>query len=410
MKLGEILIKMGLITEAQLELALQTQLIFGGHLGTSLIETGLLDEDTLGGVLASSAGVPYASHDLLTNIAKTAIDAVPRKIAEEYRVVPIKLEGTSIHLAFVNPRDLRALDALKFATGRNVVAWIAPEVRVYQALERYYGVVRRARYIKLEHRLDELHVVSPIRDEAVPIPSTDEVPFLSSSEADAAFGYGRPWQEVANELFGLDSAEPQPPASVMSLPELADRYCRAESRDDLARAVLDFTEGRADRMLLMRVRANRASVWEQRGFGRSDGARCDAAFEVISEPVFRLLMGNDYYYGALPKDEESLSIYARLGMDAPEEVLLIPVHFNDHLVALALADGGRKGGIKGDVEDFLRAFRLFSTAVLLVALRKDLRDAARPVARAAEVSRERLGEPLVDLPDDSRERRAQRLR
>ena len=175
MKLGEILIKKGVLTEAQLELALQSQLIFGGHLGTSLIETGMLDEDTLGEVLASFSGVPYAARHLLAHIRPAAIKAVPRKIAEEYRVVPIRLEGTSVHLAFVNPRDLGALDALKFATGRNVVAWIAPEVRIYQALEKYYGVARRARYIKLDCRLDEPRHVSPARDVAAPIPSTDEV-------------------------------------------------------------------------------------------------------------------------------------------------------------------------------------------------------------------------------------------
>ena len=384
MKLGEILIERGVLTRTQLDLALKAQLIFGGHLGTSLIETGLLDEDTLGQVLSSSAGVPYAPRHLLAHVRPAAIKAVPKKIAEEYSVVPIRLEGTSVHLAFVNPRDLRALDALKFATGRNVVAWIAPEVRVLQALEKYYGVARRARYIKLDYRLDEPRRASAVCDEAAPIPPTDEASFLSSSEPDAAIGYGRPWQEVANELFGLDSAEREPPASLMSIPELAERYCRAESRGDLARAVLDFTAGRADRMLLMFVRGNRASVWEDRGFGLSDGVRSDAAFEVTSEAVFRLLMGNDYYYGALPKDEEILSFYARLGTHAPAELLLIPIHVNDHLVALALADGGLKGRIEGDVDEFLKAFRLFSTAVLMVALRKNLRDVARPVTRLAE--------------------------
>jgi len=384
MKLGEILVKAGVLTESQLERALQSQLIFGGHLGTSLIETGLVDEDTLGEVLASSAGVPYAPRHLLTNIAKAAIKAVPKKIAEEYRAVPIKLEGTSIHLAFVNPRDLRALDAMKFATGRNVVAWIAPEVRVYQALEKYYGVPRRARYINLDYRLDEPRQASPVGDQATPIPSTDETSSFASSEPDAAFGYGRPWQEVATELFGLDSAEPEPRASSMSLPELTERYCRAESRDDLARAVLDFAASRAHRMLLMVVRANRASVWEEHGFGLSGGVRRDAAFEITSEPVFRLLLGNDHYYGELPKDEEIVSFYARLGMDTPAELLLIPIHVNDQLVALALADGGLGSRIESDVDDVLKAFRLFSTAVLMVALRDNLRDVARPVTRLAE--------------------------
>jgi len=81
MKLGEALVKKGLITTAQLESALKAQLIFGGHLGTCLIESGYIDEETLGEVLASSAGVPYAPIHLLANIPPATIQAIPKRIA-----------------------------------------------------------------------------------------------------------------------------------------------------------------------------------------------------------------------------------------------------------------------------------------------------------------------------------------
>ena len=384
-RLGETLIEMGVLTEPQLELALEHQLLSGGHLGTSLIEMGFVDEDTLGQALSRSTGAPCAPRHLLANVEPDAIRAVPKKLAEEYQAVPIKLESRSVHLAFVNPKDLAALDALRFATGRSVVAWIAPEVRIYEALERYYGIARRARYVNLDHRLNAPHPGSKARDKGAPTPAVGDVSLFASSEPETAFGYGKPWQEVANELFGNDSAETESRTSLMSLPELAERFCRSETRDELARAVLDFTAGRAERMLLMFVRANRATVWDDRGFALSDGVRSGATFDVTSEPVFRLLMGNDHYYGALPKAEEVLSFYARLGIISPAELLLIPIHVNDHLVALALADGGQKGRIAGDVGEFRKALRLFSTAVMMVALRTNLRDVAQPAMRGLGV-------------------------
>jgi hypothetical protein len=384
MKLGEILVRMGVFDDAQLKLALERQLVFGGHLGTSLFEMGLVDEETLGQALSRATGVPYAPRHFLANVEPEAIRAVPKKLAEAYQAVPIKVEHRSVHLAFVNPKDLTALDALRFATGRSVVAWIAPEVRVFRALEMYYGVARRARYARLDHRLDQPHLATPPAEYATPSPYIGSTGALSPSEYDATYGLGRPWQEVAHELFGGDAGEPDAPEALMSIPELAERYCRAESRDDLARAVLDFTAGRADRALLMFVRANQASVWEERGIRLSHGARGAVTFEVTSEPVFRLLMGNDYYFGALPQDQEILSFYSRLGMDAPVELLLIPIHVNDHLVAVAFIDGGPRGRIEGEVDEFIKAFRQFATAVLMVALRKNLRDGARPLTRVTE--------------------------
>ena len=55
MRLGEILMEQGLLTEQQLEMALTSQLLCGGHLGTSLIELGFLDEGTLGMILSKAS-------------------------------------------------------------------------------------------------------------------------------------------------------------------------------------------------------------------------------------------------------------------------------------------------------------------------------------------------------------------
>ena len=89
-------------------------------------------------------------------------------------------------------------------------------------------------------------------------------------------------------------------------------------------------------------------------------------------------MGDDYYHGVVPPQEEIRSFYRRLGVDAPSELLLIPLRVNDRLVAVVLADGGRQGRIHGEVAEFLKAFRLFGMSLGLLALRKKIRDAALP--------------------------------
>jgi hypothetical protein len=135
-------------------------------------------------------------------------------------------------------------------------------------------------------------------------------------------------------------------------------------------------------MLFMTVRADRARVWHERGLALPDEARRQVSFQVTSEALFGLLMGDDHFHGDLPQREEIHSFYRRLEADPPSEILLIPIRINDLLVAVFLADGGPHGRLHGDIEEFLKAFRLFGMSLGLLGLRKKIRDAARPVARA----------------------------
>jgi hypothetical protein len=398
MRLGETLIATRVLTELQLDRALKAQLIHGGHLGTNLIELDFIDEDTLGKVLSETTGVPYAPPKLFASIPDATIRAVPEKVAEEYQGVPVMLTEQAVHVALVNPKDLRALDEMSFAIGRRVIPWIAPEVRIFQALEKYYAVERRPRYITHGDRLDEASkrrrsATRPAASSAAATPPAATVDPrqddpLEGERRDLEAGYGRPWQEVAEELEKRASAAPvveppKPPSASMPLPVLAERYCEARTHDDLALAALEFAVGRAERILFLAVRADRASVWHERGLNVPDEKRNGISFQVTSEPLFTLLMGDDYYFGDLPACEDDASFYRRLGVDAPLEVLLVPIRVNDRLVAVVLVDGGRDGRLHGDIQEFLRAFRLFGMSLGLVALRKKIGDAARPLPRVA---------------------------
>ncbi len=361
----------GMLTESQLEKALKAQLIFGGHLGTSLIEMGFVDEETLGTVLSKTSGVPYAPPELFESIPEATISSVPAKVAEEYQVVPLKVADQAVHVALIDPRDLRALDEVSFAIGRRIVPWIAPEVRIFQALERYYGLGRLPRYITLGNYLDGAGDRKPRAAGQAP-PRLDDKAVQRISDA-----------LETPEPVAPGVGAPREPNSEITLSELAERYCRADSHDDLAVAALEFGVGRAGRMLLLHVRADRASVWHERGLSLKAAARGLLSFQVTSEPLFGLLMGDDHFRGDLPPREEILSFYRKLGVAAPLELLLIPIRVNNLLVAFVLADGGPGGRIQGDGEEFLRAFRLFGMSLGLAALRKKIRDAARPVMRVA---------------------------
>ena len=163
LKLGELLIKNEVITGVQLAQAVRAQQLFGGRLGTNLVELGFLSEQVLTKFLSRQltiAAVPVAALD---SVSEKVLSLVPRAIAERYQVVPISLSGNKLRVAMSDPTDLKGIDDVSFATGYQIQPLLAPELLIVYALEKHYGIARSNRYLRLN---------VPI--EMTGTPSTDE--------------------------------------------------------------------------------------------------------------------------------------------------------------------------------------------------------------------------------------------
>lgn len=152
-RLGQLLVRADLVSENNLARALGVQHFAGGRIGTLLLERGSVSEDDLGKTLAQQHGVEYVSWKLLADVSPIVIAALPAKFAIKHAAVPYDRSESAIKLALRDPADLRILDELFFVTGRKIIAGVAPEVRIYQALEKYYGERRTPRYAILAEKL-----------------------------------------------------------------------------------------------------------------------------------------------------------------------------------------------------------------------------------------------------------------
>jgi hypothetical protein len=161
-RLGEILADEGVLTEDQLQRAITDQLVFGGHLGTSILELGFLDERTLGAALARTMGLSYSDRDALTAIPYDVVQAVPARLAEKHKVIPLRIDRKNLHLAMIDPTNLLALDEISFVTGFKIIPSVALEVRVLEMLESYYGLARSQRFMMLAQDLNQRAIVPSI--------------------------------------------------------------------------------------------------------------------------------------------------------------------------------------------------------------------------------------------------------
>jgi hypothetical protein len=148
MKLGEMLIRDGRLTDAQLQAALATQSRDGGRLGTVLFELGMVDLEALTVYLGLELGIPIATGAMLERAKRAAVRMLQPAQAYRYKVVPLVIQDRQLIAAIEDPHDFATLDAMAQATGYRVLPRVCPEVRVYYYIERYYGVARPARFTK----------------------------------------------------------------------------------------------------------------------------------------------------------------------------------------------------------------------------------------------------------------------
>ncbi len=137
-RIGETLVGLGVITEAQLNDALACQRAQGGKLGAVLMKLGLVTEDQITHALADRLGAsPLNLADLHANL--DVLRLIPMEVALKHDVVPLERMGTVLRVAMADPTDMLALDEIRFMTRLNVEPVLASESAVLQAIRQWYS-------------------------------------------------------------------------------------------------------------------------------------------------------------------------------------------------------------------------------------------------------------------------------
>ncbi|MBN1309163.1 MAG: Flp pilus assembly complex ATPase component TadA [Chitinispirillaceae bacterium] len=137
-RIGEVLLEQGLITEEQLQKGLDEQRRSGMRLGKCLVNLGYISELKLVDILSAQLDI---QHVVLENFSfsRKLVRIVPKEMAEKYRVIPLFEQDGIITVAMADPTNLRTIDHLKFKTGKEIEPVIAAEKSILAAIERNYS-------------------------------------------------------------------------------------------------------------------------------------------------------------------------------------------------------------------------------------------------------------------------------
>jgi type IV pilus assembly protein PilB len=137
-KLGEILVREGLISQDQLKKALLEQKNSGMRLGYTLVKLGYVEETEVTKMLARQYRMPAVDLSRFEVDAKI-LKMIPPDLAMKYTVLPLKREGRTLTVAISDPNNVAAIEDIKFITRCDIFPVIAGEYTLRNALERYYA-------------------------------------------------------------------------------------------------------------------------------------------------------------------------------------------------------------------------------------------------------------------------------
>src|SRR5262249_60656470 len=109
-RLSSLLVRDGLVGVKRMEKAFQRQVIYGGSLDTILLEMNLVPEDRLTQYLALASGLPPAARDEGAHIDDEALVQITPDIAQQFRAVPLSLDGGARRVLVCSPLESADLE------------------------------------------------------------------------------------------------------------------------------------------------------------------------------------------------------------------------------------------------------------------------------------------------------------
>ena len=275
MKLGEAMVKSSLITRDHLRQALERQVIFGGRIGTNILELGVITEDSMVSFLSSYLKVPAVKPSDLNDIAAEVIASFSRELAEKYRVLPFRKDRNRLHVAMLDPRAIASIDEMRFLTGSEIIPYIITDLRMYYSLEKYYGIKRDLRYISV---------------------------------------FGK--EEAAEEKKPDDVKE--------QLLKVKEQFAGVRDREEVIGILLNETKPLASRASAFLVKGSVITGWKSRNIPVDQFEVPADGMSVFSEVLSR----KTYYRGPLLKIPDNEPLIGRLG-GLPQDCCMIPIHIRD---------------------------------------------------------------------------------
>jgi hypothetical protein len=139
-KLGDLLLKARAITDLQLKAALSEQQKWGGRLGEILVRMNILSEEMLVKALSKQLAVPAVNLDSVQGVPPHVRAKLPAQMAKDFAAVPVQLrdDGKTLVVAMAEPQNIEHVDTIRSVARCRIVVQVAGRTAIARAYGRFY--------------------------------------------------------------------------------------------------------------------------------------------------------------------------------------------------------------------------------------------------------------------------------
>jgi len=178
-KIGNLLVRAGVITQEQLDHALSMQAKSGGLIGQILVKNGYLNKKSLFEFLQKQMGVDFVDLESI-QIDEEVLHLVSSSIAKMHNLIPIEKSNNYLKVAMSDPMNIFSIDDLSLTTGLEIIPCLADEEQIAIQIDKYYGKVDKKKrqeqqeqsFAKLDEEIKEIN--EKIADEIIETEETEE--------------------------------------------------------------------------------------------------------------------------------------------------------------------------------------------------------------------------------------------
>ncbi|MCK4622990.1 MAG: hypothetical protein KAT62_12335 [Desulfuromonadales bacterium] len=324
-RLGDYLIAAEQLTPEQLDEAIEYQCIYGGRLGTSLVELGFVNEELLARILSQQLRLHYIKPELLMDVPQNILDLIPKKFALKYQIVPYHKDQGKLYLAMNDVTNLTVIDELSFQLNHIIIPLAIPEIRLMLALKKHYG-------LKLSHRFETLEAQLKKRSKAVEKPTAKRVTTDDENEAWPLLGDEEYSGEAANDepCFGLATS----PGDI-SRTSLFQQLATAENRDDIAKALTAYLGQEFAACGLLMVRSPNVTGWMASFHGAELSGFDQLSIPLNGNSIFsQVVESRSHYLGPVIETPDNCTLLQRFNSKPTQNALIIPLLVRDRLISI----------------------------------------------------------------------------
>jgi hypothetical protein len=345
----------------------------------------MIDLEALTVYLGLELGIPIATGAMLERAKRAAVRLLQPQQAFKHKCVPLVVQDRQLIAAIEDPHDFATLEAVSSITGYRVLPRVAPELRVYYYVERYYGVARPARFVKFADRARGDDKVVDAGLPAPPLPGLPPVPAapiappgprprLRSVKMPKQFDDSEALELEAEDLIdSLDADDAAPaeaattaiparrmsttipppvtaPVSVapMQSDQVMQQLATATDRNKIVEALLGYAAATFDAAVVFTVRDNLAFGWKALGNlpGYANVEHLLIPLDAPSVLQSALASENGVFHGPLAPSTVSSYLFKVLGVPEPARVTAGVIAIGKRVVNIVYGHGAELSTIQ----------------------------------------------------------------